>query len=312
MRVPLTAVLAALLLALSAALPVAAQDASGGDCAGDGASPALAVISVLPSADSDEGKHQTHSRNPYIVFEFPCAAAAELTAVALDGADVLEQAVQASARKYALAAYRLELGWHSVVYSAQDDAGNVVEGVSFLFQVLERPPYRVPLYPGWNLISFHFYPWDHSIENVIGPDKKADMVMAYQYGEWKTAIRGDRGWEGDLHAIWPGYGYWVRTTAVEVLQTVLAEYNPSAFYVLTPVVRGWNLLGVMDIQLHPSPAYREADDQYNFPWRVGYGFNTRLNRWDEPLRPGAEPPARLEHGRGYWVWSEAEGLLTPY
>ena len=248
-----------------------------------------------------------------MVFDFPCAVAAELTAVALDGTDVLEQAVQTSAREYVLAAYRLELGWHSVVYSAQDDAGNTAEGAGFVFDVLERKPYRVNLYPGWNLISFPFFSRDPSIENVIGSGKKASVVMAYRRGEWTIAVRGKNGWQGELTAILPGYGYWVWTTVTENLEIVPVAYSATAHYSTTPVERGWNLLGVQDTRQVPIGAVgstSSADDCFSgAPWRVAYGFSTRLNEWDAPLLPNVQPSATVENGRGYWLWSEAPGSI---
>ena len=184
LRVPLTVALAALLLALIAALPVAAQDASGGDCAEDGASPALAVISMAPQDSEVAAENVTYLRSPFITFSFPCAdAAAELTALTLDGADVLDSVVRAGSRSWVLRPSDLRAGKHSVVYSAEDDAGNAVEGVNFLFRVLEIPPYRIPLYPGWNLLSFPWDIYEPEIGSVIGPEMQADTVLGYSNGD---------------------------------------------------------------------------------------------------------------------------------
>ena len=44
----------------------------------------------------------------------------------------------------------------------------------------ERPPYRIDLVAGWNLISFPGDPVDTAIESVIGPDLQVDLVLEYQ------------------------------------------------------------------------------------------------------------------------------------
>ena len=44
----------------------------------------------------------------------------------------------------------------------------------------ERPPYRIDLVAGWNLISFPGDPVDTAIESVIGPDLQVNLVLGYQ------------------------------------------------------------------------------------------------------------------------------------
>ena len=48
----------------------------------------------------------------------------------------------------------------------------------------ERPPYRIDLVAGWNLISFPGDPVDTAIENVFGPDLQVIAVFGYQLGAW--------------------------------------------------------------------------------------------------------------------------------
>ena len=51
----------------------------------------------------------------------------------------------------------------------------------------ERPPYRIDLVAGWNLISFPGDPVDTAIESVIGPDLQVNAVLSYSNGTSGTA-----------------------------------------------------------------------------------------------------------------------------
>lgn len=305
---PALTVTAAALLALTAALPAAAQPADGGDCADGAASPALAEIELAPTAAPGTAAFiETYSGNPFITFKFPCAVTAELTALTLNGEDVLEDLWPDTSSRWTLALNDLALGRYELVYSARDGAGNTVEGVRYLFRVSERPPYRIPLEPGWNLISFPGRIYEPEVGSIIGPDKKADVVLGYEDGKWTTALRTEDGWHGSLTEFRYGYGYWVRTTKSEDLEALLPEVDTS--YEPTPValrVRDWNLLGTIDNGHHPvgsTRAVHKADEYFSnlCGWKA-YGYNARLQAWVE-LQPGSTPPATVENGKGYWVWS---------
>ena len=66
----------------------------------------------------------------------------------------------------------------------------------------ERPPYRIDLAAGWNLISFPGDPVDTAIENVFGSDLQVDVVLGYQGGAYISAQRNADGeWMGSLTEI---------------------------------------------------------------------------------------------------------------
>ena len=243
-------------------------------------------------------------------------SAVEITAITLNGEDKLADIVKVDPNKYVLAVTGLEVGDYTIVYSAMDDVGNEVENVEEEFQVLERQPYDVELQPGWNLISLPGDPFNPAVGNVIG-DLRADTVLGYQDGEWVTAVRNDEGrWQGTLTDIVGGYGYWVRTTAVETIETVIPPILPTTNLPTVPVISGWNLLGVVDAEQADTDTTHDADEYFTSlnVWRVAYSFETQQNRWMKLLPDGEDAeddPHVVQNGKGYWVWSTRPGTLVP-
>ena len=236
-----------------------------------------------------------------------------ITSLELNGANRLSDLVRVKAGEYVLAVTGLEVGEYEIVYTAQDDVGNKTdpEEQKFTFEVQVRQPYKIELQPGWNLVSFPGDPFNPAVGNVVGDGLKADTVLGYQGGEWVTAVRNEEGgWQGTLTDIRGGYGYWVRTTALESISTVIPPILPTANLPSVPVTSGWNLLGVVDAQQRKAGTTEDADEYFTSlnVWRVGYGFNTQLNQWSK-LLPGTDNT--VANGKGYWVWSTKAGTLVP-
>ncbi len=248
----------------------------------------------------------------------------ELTSLTLNGENRLAEVVQVDPWKYVLAVTGLEIGEYELVYSATDDVGNTVEvdddDATFEFEVLERQPYEVDLNPGWNLISLPGDPFNPAVGEVVGADLRADTVLGYQGGEWVTAVRNEEGrWQGTLTIIVGGYGYWVRTTAVETIETVIPPNLPTSVLPTVPVVSGWNLVGVVDAEQRPvDEGVGEDADEYltslGGQWRVAYSFETQLNTWNKVLPDGENAlgePHMMLNGKGYWLWNTRPGTLVP-
>ncbi len=245
-----------------------------------------------------------------------------MTKLELNGENQLDKDafVEVDPYTYVLAVQGLEIGEHTIVYTANDDVGNEVEDVEFTFEVLERQPYDITLQPGWNLISFPGDPFNPAVGNVIGSDLRADTVLGYQSGEWVTAVKNEDGrWQGTLSDIVGGYGYWVRTTAVEDIETVIPPILPTSNLPTVPVISGWNLLGVVDAEqagVGDDDASHDADEYFTSlnVWRVAYSFETQQNRWMKLLPEGKDAdgnPHMVANGKGYWVWSTRPGTLVP-
>ena len=247
--------------------------------------------------------------------------AVTLTALSVSGLEVdQDDAVRVDPWKYVLAVSGLEIGEYDITYAAMDDVGNEVaeDDAEASFEVLERQPYEVELDPGWNLISLPGNPLDTTIGAVIGEDLKVDTVLGFQGGEWVTAVRSDDGrWMGTLGDIVGGYGYWVRTTVVESIETVIPPVRPDLVVLPSvPIVAGWNLVGVIDLEQHDTdaPGAMHNADEYltslGKNWRVAYSFETQQNSWSK-LLPGATQNNEVQNGKGYWLWNTAPGTLVP-
>lgn len=172
----------------------------------------------------------------------------------------------------------------------------------------ERPPYRIDLHPGWNLISFPGDPVSAALENVIGADSQVDVVVTYEDAQWEAAVRTtDGGWRttGGLATMSGGRGYWVHATASGVIQAALSPDTPK------PSMEGcrWHLAGVWDAEQRPAGTETDADDYLpKYQWRVAYGYLTDENRWTKQL-PGSE--GTVETGAGYWVWTTCPSSCPP-
>ena len=305
-----------------------------------------ATVEVLPPTDpTATKKDKTESMNPYIQITFKegneygiavtdgansgnakkadigsgksantdSHADVNISSLTLNGEDKLDELVRVKAGEYVLAVTGLEVGDYELAYTAKDDVGNKTdpETVKFEFEVQKRQPYTVSLDPGWNLVSVPGDPFNPAVGEVIGASLKADTVLAYQGGEWLTAVKNDEGrWQGTLTDIQGGYGYWVRTTALESISTVIPPILPTDNLPTVPVISGWNLLGVVDAEQRKAGTTEDADEYLvSLPqWRVAYSFETRLNTWDK-LLPGTNDT--VANGKGYWVWSSSPGTLVP-
>ena len=199
-------------------------------------------------------------------------------------------------------------GWTTSVYKgvtlAQDDLIDCIASTT----PTARPPYTIPLVPGWSLISFPGTPADTAIGSVIGADLSVSGVLGYQSGAWVSAIRTSEGWSGTLTEITGGWGYWVQSSAVETISVVIPDADTSSELLTVPVTPGWNLLGVVDAQLRPygeAHSGRLTMDGYlgETPWGVGFIYSTGTGEWTK-LLPGDGSVLRV--GSGYWVWTGDE------
>ena len=247
--------------------------------------------------------------------------AVTITALTLNGEDRLAEVVDVNDWTYVLAVTGLPVGEYTIAYAAHDDVGNEVDedDAEFEFEVLKRQPYSITLQPGWNLISVPGDPFNPAVGSVIGSDLKADTVLGFQGGEWVTSVRNDDDrWQGTLTDIQGGYGYWVRTTVVEDIETVIPPTLPTSVLPTVPIVAGWNLVGVVDAAQKKVDANSrfDADDYLTSlknVWRVAYSFETQLNRWDKLLPDPASGADQfyVHNGSGYWLWSTRPGTLVP-
>ena len=236
---------------------------------------------VCPTAGCGE-----ENDNPDAEFE-DSHARVDITAITLNGRAAMSMLSRVDAGQFALIASGLELGKHEVEYMAVDDAGNVAT-FEFAFSVVERTPYELSVSPGWNLISFPGTPSDPSLGGVIPSGGLVSPVLAYQNGDWLTAVENEEGeWLGNLTQFEAGFGYWLFTTTFTTLEPLIEEPDQTSVLPSVRVDHGWNLLGVIDIFQNPAgtpPGPEggdgEADDYFtSIPWRIAYTYETLYSLW---------------------------------
>ena len=271
-----------------------------------------------PTGDDEDGRATKVDIGDGDTLRIDSHRAVTLTALAINGEDRLADVVKVDPWKYVLAVTGLEVGEYDITYAAMDDVGNEVDedAAEASFEVLERQPYEIKLDPGWNLISLPGDPFNPAVGSVIGADLKADTVLGYQGGEWVTSVRNEDGrWQGTLTDMVGGYGYWVRTTVVETIETVIPPVLPTSVLPTVRIVAGWNLIGIVDPEQYDvdnDKAKHDADEYLTSlgnNWRVAYSFETQQNSWAK-LLPKAED-ANVQNGKGYWLWNVAPGTLVP-
>ena len=215
------------------------------------------IGTVLPSDGSE-----ILGVRAYVLLDFHGAESPiDVTAMWLDGEDVLERldvldsVSSAYPSRFIYWAWSLDLGCHVVEVEIQDSTGKSFEFAS-VFNVRDRRPFSVPLYKGWNLISFPSPPLDDSIESVFAADE-VTMVASFDSvifdTHWRVASRNEVGvWSkfGDfelLEEIDFTYGYWVFSNENTTLSVHLHGYPPFLNHFYIDIAGGWNLLTVWDI-----------------------------------------------------------------
>ena len=311
--------------------------------AGSGGTQMSPEESVTPRSGDDDKK--TESPNPFIHINFTgenveyglgdykdSHGTVTITEIKLNDEDATDQLSRVDKDEFSVVLRDLAVGKHTLTYTAEDDAGNEYSDGEFKFEVLQRKPYKVNVNPGWNLISLPGAPENTAIADVLADTEFLTPVLAYQNGDWLTARRtDDNGWDGSLTDIEAGYGYWVHAQTFETVETLLTEIDPASVPPTVPVARGWNLLGVIDVDQRAdgqapgtgTNADGEADNYFNsIPWKVAYSYDTQRSVWTR-YTPDAgvactdadAVPAtcvdEILNGNGYWVWSERPSTLVP-
>ena len=301
-----------------------------------------AAGSVTPKSDDDGA--ETESASPFIklafgreAMEYPLNEAGDafsdqyekryrdshaqvvITELELNNANVMDRLNRINASEFSVINRDLAVGDYTVTYTAEDDAGNEVEG-EFDFEVKERQPYEIGVKPGWNLISLPATPVDPAIDAVLANNQYISPVLGYQEGDWITAVNDDGTWRGRLTEVVGGYGYWVHARTFESIETMLSEVDPAGTLPTVPVTAGWNLLGVLDIFQNdegdaPGEAGGNGDEADNYfgsiPWRVAYSYDTAASLWEKVTEGVGETGGEIANGKGYWVWSPEPSTLVP-
>jgi hypothetical protein len=167
------------------------------------------------------------------------------------------------------------------------------------------PPAPVPTTPevltgsinlveGWNLISTPLDSRNYRIETALSTIlSKLTVVYAYRDEKYQTYAPGLEA--SDLKELRPGLGYWVYMAAPArlIVGGTLASSS-------VPVSQGWNLVGLNSInKVQVSVATRSLGNRI----LAIYGYDAEAIKYDV-----YEPSMYLDPGKGYWVYTEANGV----
>ena len=141
-----------------------------------------------------------------------------------------------------------------MTFNGADGLGNALDDdVKIKIKVVEPDPFEIKLTPGWNLVSLPAEPQMSGINDVVGADHPASIVLTYdptQPGAWLSSSRGDDGvFAGSLESIGARTAYWIFTDGFDSIKVPITRPTGGGVTLLPTVnlVAGWNLLPVLDV-----------------------------------------------------------------
>ena len=229
-----------------------------------------------------------------------------------DGDTIVFNVTKPTENRLLISIRGLALGKYEVTFNGADELGNALEkDVKLAFEVKEPDPFEIKLTPGWNLVSLPAEPQASGINDVIGADHAASIVLTYdptQGGAWLSASRGEDGMlGGSLENISARTAYWIFTDSFDSLKVSVQRQSGGAPQNLPTVnlVAGWNLLPVLDV----SGGKKFGDDVdaggYVDNVQRTYSYNTSSDRFNQ-IGDGV-----LEIGHGYWAYLSKATVLVP-
>jgi hypothetical protein len=290
----------------------------------DGGEPELAVPFFITLDFAAEAKEygltagKTVTTTPAsIVTDLDENETVTVTEITLDGVDVSDLLDTQDDIEFTLALLDITVGEHTLVYTAEDEAGNEVEDVEIEFEVKARSAYSVGMFAGWNLVSLPGTPANSAIDSVLPSTHPATNVLTFANGAWQVATRSDGTWEGSLTQIDGLHAYWVNTTSSAPIKTLLQLPAAGTANTLptVAVVSGWNLVPVIDLaQKKQDSVGDDVADKTgaayftSISWSVAYTYNSKTRTW---TRITPSNGARVFNGDGVWVWATRGGTLIP-
>jgi hypothetical protein len=267
-----------------------------------------------------------------IVIDLDSYNTVTITKATLDGTDITSMVSSVDNIQFLYKAPRgLSVGSHVLVVEAKDVAGNAGT-FKHTFNIKERASFKLPLNPGWNMVSFPGDPANAAIDAVIG-STPVTVVMAYDPSSadlWKVATRTRNAdgkftaFTGSLTKIDAKLGYWVLTDTFQAISTVIpriaggtATFASGGTPVQPPtiaIVKGWNLVPVFDTtgDLEAGANVGVCSYLRGITWSKAYHFDTQNGKWvsiSVSCALGAD--FNISVGKSYWVYATASGTLVP-
>jgi hypothetical protein len=244
-----------------------------------------------------------------------------LVSATVDDVDVTSLVNTRDGVKFAVRPGGLAAGDHTIAIKVSDEAGN--EGTfSSTFTVIARGTYKVPIDPGFNLISIPATPTVSDINEVIGATSPISFVMTYDNasGLFLVASR-DEDPESPTHGQLVGnltnidsqHAYWVNSDQFVDLEVTLPrlEGGRATFLTTIQVFAGWNLVPVVDPNQRAVGTTIPVEDYFSNlggTW-TAYEFNTQSATFTKITEDTEDGQVVL--GRGYVVYVSTDGVIIP-
>ena len=244
-----------------------------------------------------------------------------ITKFTYDGTDLLSSVSSSDNKKFLVAITSVSLGEHTVKVNAEDAAGNVLASdASSTFTVIERAAIKIPIQPGWNLVSLPGDPADTAINTVLANNAEISAIVSYDPalpGGFLSAARdADGNLAGTLETIDSNRGYWMLSSVFKNLEVDIAPLAAGQAGTLPrsiAVSAGWNLVPVVDITGTKAAGDVTTDSAAYFAslgttLTRAYTFDTVLNQWTLVTVAAGNT---LEIGKAYWIYVTTAGVLAP-
>ncbi|MBI2917725.1 MAG: hypothetical protein HYY01_06990 [Chloroflexi bacterium] len=164
---------------------------------------------------------------------------------------------------------------------------------------------QVDLVQGWNLVSLPRMPVDPAIAVVLQSitGGTVQQVQTWTGTGWLSWTAGPA--PDDLSQMVDGVAYWVNMSATGTLDVSGANWTdmPTDPNVLPPtydVTTGWNMVGFKSTTAKSVSAYLSGTD-----------YRLTIYYWTGTEYAAVPQGGVLQPGRGYWVYFNAAGKVTP-
>lgn len=174
----------------------------------------------------------------------------------------------------------------------------------------------IPLWPGWNLISFPLLPTNNSVQKVFSNVTGFSYLYYYNAAE-PDVLKRWKIWDNTLppelwdtcNTLWyvePNRAYWLwidyeYTSILSVTGTVLPDNS-------VPLYAGYNFVG---FQMYNDTVQNAVNQLIEFRYLYWYDASesnalSRWKIWDNTISPEYYETdntlKRIEPTRGYWLW----------
>ncbi|MBI2910297.1 MAG: right-handed parallel beta-helix repeat-containing protein [Chloroflexi bacterium] len=161
---------------------------------------------------------------------------------------------------------------------------------------------------GWNLVSTPARLANPSVRAVFGGIADKVYHLDASTGGWDYGVAAGAQWTGNLTAVEEGEGYWVNALADGSVSLDVLPRNPAAPPPTYPLVSGWNMIGYTNRDLAPSASVNAYLASLKTGWTSLYRYTPGVGF--ELAKPGFGF-SDLDLGRGYFLYVDAAGVLTP-